>query len=104
MKRRNPHLVFLSRQAMDILIALKTFAGGSDYILPSRYDSDAPMSSATMNRVMDLTYKAAQKEGQSLSKMGALTLPFQSKFRQTKVQYGHHNDRISGKSRKSIPR
>ncbi|WP_430469081.1 tyrosine-type recombinase/integrase [Vibrio alginolyticus] len=70
MKRRNPHLVFLSRQAMDILIALKTFAGGSDYILPSRYDSDAPMSSATMNRVMDLTYKAAQKEGQSLSKFG----------------------------------
>ncbi len=70
MKRRNPHLVFLSRQATDILIALKTFAGGSDYILPSRYDSDAPMSSATMNRVMDLTYKAAQKEGQSLSKFG----------------------------------
>ncbi len=70
MKRRNPHLVFLSRQAMDILIALKTFAGGSDYILPSRYDSDAPMSSATMNRVMDLTSKAAQKDGQFLSKFG----------------------------------
>lgn len=30
MKRRNPHLVFLSRQALDIFIALKTFAGGSD--------------------------------------------------------------------------
>lgn len=43
MKRRNPHLVFLSRQVMDILVALKTFAGGSDFILPSRYDSDAPM-------------------------------------------------------------
>ncbi|MEG7455305.1 integrase arm-type DNA-binding domain-containing protein, partial [Providencia stuartii] len=55
MKRRNPHLVFLSRQVMDILVALKTFAGGSDFILPSRYDSDAPMSSATMNRVLDLT-------------------------------------------------
>lgn len=70
MKRRNPHLVFLCRQAMDILIALKTFAGGSDYILPSRYDSDAPMRSATMNRVLALTYKAAQKEGQSLIKFG----------------------------------
>lgn len=66
-------LGILVRQAMDILIALKTFAGGSDYILPSRYDSDAPMSSATMNRVMDLTYKAAQKEGQSLSKLGRMT-------------------------------
>ena len=49
MKRRNPHLVFLSRQAMDIMVALKTFAGSSDFILPSRYDSDAPMSSATLN-------------------------------------------------------
>lgn len=36
MKRRNPHLVFLSRQALDIFIALKTFAGGSDYVLPSQ--------------------------------------------------------------------
>ena len=33
MKRRKPHLVFLSRQAMDILIALKTFAGGGLIIL-----------------------------------------------------------------------
>ena len=70
MKRRNPHLVFLSRQALDIFIALKTFSGGSDYVLPSRYDSDLPMSSATLNRVMDLTYKLAQKEGQPLAKFG----------------------------------
>ncbi|MGU4998832.1 tyrosine-type recombinase/integrase, partial [Escherichia coli] len=57
MKRRNPHLVFLSRQALDIFIALKTFAGGSEYILPSRYDSDLPMSSATPNQVLTLTYR-----------------------------------------------
>lgn len=70
MKRRNPHLVFLSRQALDILIALKTFSGSSDYILPSRYDSDLPMSSATLNRVLDMTYKLAQKDGQDLAKFG----------------------------------
>ena len=70
MKRRNPHLVFLSRQAMDIMIALKTFAGSSDFILPSRYDSDAPMSSATLNRVLTLTYRLAQKEGDLLPKFG----------------------------------
>ena len=68
MQRRTPHLVFLSRQALDIFIALKTFAGGSDYVLPSRYDSDLPMSAATLNRVLTLTYKAAQKEGESLGK------------------------------------
>jgi len=36
MKRRNPHHVYLSRQALDIFIALKAFAGGSEYVLPSR--------------------------------------------------------------------
>lgn len=70
MKRRNPHLVFLSRQALDIFIALKTFAGGSDYVLPSRYDSDAPMSSATLNQVLTLTYRLAQSEGKTLAKFG----------------------------------
>lgn len=65
-----PHLVFLSRQALDIFIALKTFAGGSEYVLPSRYDSDLPMSSATLNQVLTLTYRLAQKEGQSLGKFG----------------------------------
>jgi len=70
MKRRNPHLVFLSRQALDIFIALKPFAGGSDYVLPSRYDSDTPMSSATLNQVLTLTYRLAQKEGKPLAKFG----------------------------------
>ena len=70
MKRRNPHNVYLSRQVLDIFIALKTFAGGSDYVLPSRYDSDTPMSSATLNQVLTLTYKLAQKESKPLAKFG----------------------------------
>lgn len=70
MKGRKPHLVFLSRQALDILVALKTFAGGSRYILPSRYDIDSPMSSATLNQVLTLAYKLAQKEEQKLDKFG----------------------------------
>lgn len=70
MKKRNPHLVFLSRQALDIFIALKTFAGGSEYVLPSRYDADKPMSDATLNRVLELVYKAAQKDGKPLAKFG----------------------------------
>lgn len=69
-KGRKPHLVFLSNQALDILVALKTMAGGSRYILPSRYDIDSPMSSATLNQVMTLAYKLAQKEGQNLGKFG----------------------------------
>lgn len=70
MKRRNPHNIYLSRQVMDIFIALKTFAGGSRYILPSRYDPDLPMSSATLNQVLTNVYKLAQKEGKDLDKFG----------------------------------
>ena len=70
MKRRNPHNVYLSKQALEIFIALKTFAGGSQYLLPSRYDPDIPMSSATLNQVLTLTYRLAQKEGKDLPKFG----------------------------------
>lgn len=70
MKRRNPHVVYLSRQALEILIALKTMAGGSRFILPSRYDIDSHMSSATLNQVLTLTYNLAQKDGQNLEKFG----------------------------------
>lgn len=70
MKRRNPHLVFLSGQALDLFIALKTFAGGSRYVFPSRYDPDLPMSKATPNVVLTLCYKQAQADGKSLGKFG----------------------------------
>ncbi len=70
MKRRNAHLVFLSQQALDIFIALKTFAGSSEYVLPSRYDSDLPMSSATLNQVLKTAYTLAQKDGKPLGKFG----------------------------------
>ena len=66
MKRRNPHNIYLSRQALDIFIALKTCAGGSRYVLPSRYDPDIPMSKATLNQVTTLAYRAAQKDGKLL--------------------------------------
>ena len=36
MKKRTPHVVPLSNQALDILIGLKTLAGSSEFILTSR--------------------------------------------------------------------
>ncbi len=63
MKRNKPHNVYLSRQSLDILVALKTCAGNSRYILPSRYDSDAPMSRATFNRItMAVAARAKEQE------------------------------------------
>lgn len=63
MKRSKAHNVYLSHQALDIMIALKTCAGNSKYLLPSRYDADAPMSRATFNRVTYAVVERAKKEG-----------------------------------------
>jgi integrase len=63
MKRSKAHNVYLSRQALDIMIALKTCAGNSRHLLPSRYDADAPMSRATFNRVTYAVVERAKKEG-----------------------------------------
>jgi integrase len=62
MKRGKPHNVYLSRQSLDIMIALKTCAGNSHYLLPSRYDADAPMSRATLNRIIYAIVERAKKD------------------------------------------
>lgn len=63
MKRSKAHNVYLSRQALDIFIALKTCSGNSRFVLPSRYRADAPMSPATLNRVTYLIAERAEQEG-----------------------------------------
>ena len=63
MKRSKAHNVYLSQQAIDIFIALKTCAGNSRYVLRSRYDADAPMSRATFNRITTAVVARAKKEG-----------------------------------------
>lgn len=63
MKRSKAHNVYLSQQMLDIFIALKTCAGNSNYVLPSRYDADAPMSRATFNRITTAVVERAKKEG-----------------------------------------
>ncbi len=63
MKRSKAHNVYLSTQALDIFIALKTCAGNSRYVLPSRYDADAPMSRATFNRITTAVQLRASEQG-----------------------------------------
>ena len=67
MKRSRPHNVYLSTQALDIMVALKTCAGNSKYLLPSRYDADAPMSRATFNRVTYSVIEKAKEQGLPLA-------------------------------------
>ncbi len=66
MKRGKAHNVYLSRQSLDIMIALKTCAGNSRYLLPSRYDADAPMSRATFNRITMAVLQRAKQQKLSL--------------------------------------
>ena len=63
MKRSKPHNVYLARQSLDIMVALKTCSGNSRYLLPSRYDADAPMSRATFNRVTTAIVQRAKEQG-----------------------------------------
>jgi integrase len=63
MKGRNPHVVYLSRQAVDIFVALHTCAAGSKFVLPSRYDVDRCMSKATLNRVTQIVAERAKAAG-----------------------------------------
>jgi integrase len=62
MKRGKAHNVYLSRQSLDIMVALRTCAGNSRYLLPSRYDADAPMSRATFNRITTAVAERAVKQ------------------------------------------
>ncbi|WP_175686446.1 tyrosine-type recombinase/integrase [Burkholderia multivorans] len=57
MKAGRAHNVYLSQQALDILVAFKTCFGASSYLHPGRYETELPISAATLNRVIDSTVK-----------------------------------------------
>lgn len=68
MKGDRDHNVYLSRQAQDILVALKMCAGSSEWVLPScNQSSHKTMSAATLNRVINLTVNQAQERGINLA-------------------------------------
>jgi hypothetical protein len=56
MKWSKAHNVYRAQQSIDILIALKTCADNSKYLLPSRYEADAPMSRVVVPIESDLAH------------------------------------------------
>ncbi len=52
MKAGKSHTVYLAEQALDILTTLRTCFPSSKFVHPSRYDSSAPISQATLNRTI----------------------------------------------------
>jgi integrase len=67
MKAGRAHVVYLSQQALDILVAMKTCAGTSAYLLPGRYDTDGPIAHSTLNRVIEVTLARLKKEGREMA-------------------------------------
>jgi integrase len=63
MKAGRPHNVYLSQQALDVLVAFKTCFGASAYLHPGRYETKLPLSAATLNRVIDATVKLIRDRG-----------------------------------------
>lgn len=63
MKATRPHHVYLSEQALEILVAFKTCFGSSQYLHPGRYETASPISAATLNRVIDSTVKVICARG-----------------------------------------
>lgn len=57
MKAGREHLVPLASQSLDILTTLQACFSASDYLHPGRYETDIPISDATLNRVIDATVK-----------------------------------------------
>lgn len=58
MKAGRPHNVYLSQQALDILVAFKTCS------VPARYETQLPISAATLNRVIDATVSVIHDRGE----------------------------------------
>lgn len=63
MKASRPHVVYLSQQALDIMVALQVSACGSEYILPARYNPRKPMSNSALNRVINATNERIREAG-----------------------------------------
>ncbi|HZW11912.1 MAG TPA: integrase arm-type DNA-binding domain-containing protein [Noviherbaspirillum sp.] len=53
MKMRNPHRVYLSRQALEILEQLKPLSRGSEFVFPNNSTISKPIGHTTLNNVID---------------------------------------------------
>ena len=66
MKAGRPHNIYLSQQAMGILMTLKACCAGSSYLLPGRHERDFPISNSALNRVLMVGRDVVQKRGEGI--------------------------------------
>ncbi len=70
MKAGKAHVIPLSEQALDILTAFRACFGSSQYLHPGRYDSETPISNATLNRVIDAAVERIRKDDPEFQTFG----------------------------------
>lgn len=66
MKAGREHVIYLSRQAHDLLVGLQMCACGSEYLVPGRYNFRKPLSNAALNSLIDRTVDAINKDGEKI--------------------------------------
>ena len=73
-KARKPRQVYLSLQAIDVLIHLKALAGESEYLFPSPLDSYSPMAAACLDVCTKSICRRARTLNMSLRDFAPLDL------------------------------
>ena len=66
MKGSRAHVIYLPKQAQDILVGLQMCAGGSEYLVPGRYNFRKPLSNAALNSLIDRTVKMINEDGEHI--------------------------------------
>ena len=69
MKASREHVIYLPTQAQDLMVGLQMCAGGSEYLLPGRYDIRKPLSNAALNSVIDRSTEVANRDGEALQSL-----------------------------------
>ena len=52
MKAKRAHNVYLSEQALDLIVAFQIYSEGSPYLLPGRINRSQPIANSSLNRVI----------------------------------------------------
>ncbi|HBB9551164.1 TPA: tyrosine-type recombinase/integrase [Escherichia coli] len=66
MKGSRAHVIYLPKQAQNILVGLQMCAGGSEYLVPGRYNFRKPLSNAALNSLIDRTVKIINEDGEHI--------------------------------------
>ena len=66
MKAKRAHNVYLSEQALDLIIAFQIYSEGSPYLLPGRVNRQQPIANSSLNRVIAKCIEFINKEEQRI--------------------------------------